>query len=166
MIYGNMVGGASQVKTYLLEFEDGTTVPAVMVDTETVFTATANDIREGSVAATDAGVTTGTKFIPPYFTSAGYKVIVKGREFNISFPERDAYDYTAFQAIICPFNTSMAKSVAAEKVVIEDNVYLANSTESISTLSKDADVKSIKLGIANDSDKNYIVRYFTYRGET
>lgn len=165
MIYGNMVGGASQVKTYLLEFEDGSTIPAVMVDSETVLTATENDIREGYVAVTDSGVTTGTKFIPPYFTSVGARSVRAGDDFAVTLDDRNAYDYTAFQAIICPFSVSVAKSVAADKVVIGDDVYPVNSTTSISTLVKDQENRSINLGIVNDSGTRYVLRYFTYKEE-
>lgn len=165
MIYGNMVGGASQVKTYLLEFEDGTTVPAVLVDSETIFTATENDIREGYTAVTDSGVTTGTKFIPPYFTSVGSRLITDAREFIIPLSKRAAYDYTAIQCIICPYNNSIADSVAADKIVIGDNVYATGSTEVLSVLTKDSDNESVNLGITNDSGIDYIMRYFTYKEE-
>ena len=46
--------------TYTLLMQDGTEVIAVEFDEELVFTATADDIRKGTVAATASGVTVGT----------------------------------------------------------------------------------------------------------
>ena len=61
VIYGNVVGGGSGFgPTFLLEDEDGTQVTGILVDELTIFTATAEDIKLGKVAGTDAGVVTGT----------------------------------------------------------------------------------------------------------
>lgn len=149
--------------TYILVDENGNEYPAVYVDSETVFTATANDIREGCIAATGEGVIEGTKYIPPYITVKGYKVIPAGSELSVTLNVRDAYDYTAFQALVCLYNTSMANSVATDKVVIEDNVYLPSSTESISTIVKDANTKTVRFGVKNETDKPCIIRFFTYK---
>ena len=149
--------------TYILVDEDGNEYPAVFVENETVFTATANDIREGYVAATSDGVTEGTKYIPPYITVKGYKLIPAGSELSVTLNVRDAYDYTAFQAMVCQYSTSVAKSVATDKVVIEDNVYLPNSTESISAVVKDDSTKAVKFGVKNETNKPCIIRFFTYK---
>ena len=45
--------------TYLLYDEAGNEFVGVVVSEETVFTATANDIRKGTVAVTEKGVTEG-----------------------------------------------------------------------------------------------------------
>ena len=60
-IYGNVVGGGSGFgKTIIIEDADGNEFVGVVVDTEILFTATAEDIKLGKVAATDSGVVTGT----------------------------------------------------------------------------------------------------------
>lgn len=60
-IIGNMVGCYSPMgKTFTLVDEDNNEFTGVVVDQETVLTATAADIVAGKVAATDEGVVTGT----------------------------------------------------------------------------------------------------------
>lgn len=60
-IVGNMVGSYNQMgKTFILKYEDGTEVTGVVVDQETVFTATDSDVLKGKVYAGDNGVSTGT----------------------------------------------------------------------------------------------------------
>ena len=56
--------GGDDTQAYILVDESGKESPAVLVDKETVFDATANDIREGKTAATEAGVTVGTLVVP------------------------------------------------------------------------------------------------------
>lgn len=146
--------------TYILVDEDGNEIPAVFVDNETIFDATANDIRLGKIAATAEGVTEGTKEIPAYHTSFGWKIVTAGSKFIL--PMND-YDYTELQVIICPFNTSMADSVATEKVVIDGVVYSAQSVEAESVVTVDVDNERVDLGITNDSDKSYILRYSSYK---
>lgn len=148
--------------TYILVDEDGNEVPAVFVENETRFTATANDIRIGTTAITDSGVTEGTKEIPSYIVTEGFKVITDGSEYVITFPD-DLFDFTKLQAIICPFNSSLDDSVAAEKVVIGDAVYDVNSTEPLAMVTRDIDTKSINFGITNDSGAISILRFFTYK---
>ena len=77
----------------------------------------------------------------------------------------DLYDYTKLQCIICPFNTSISDSVAADRVVIDGNLYEVNSSTVLSEVTKDATEKAIKLGITNDSSSSYIIRLFTYKEE-
>lgn len=150
--------------TFLLCDEAGTEVVAVAVGEETIFTATENDIRKGTVAATDKGITTGEKVIPSYHTTEGVKVVTNGSMFEtLPFTDLPLYDFTKFQAIICPFSESLNGSVAAEKVAINEGVYAVNSTELLSTVIKDSDSKKIKLGISNQSGKTYLMRYFTYK---
>jgi hypothetical protein len=161
MIYGNAVGGIGLERTYILTDENGTELVATFVESEAIFDATANDIRAGKVAATDTGVVTGKKIIPSYHTQEGYKVVTNGSDFVLSIPE-GRHAYTKLQAIFCPFNTSLANSVAAEKVAIENNVYSVRSTTSEAEVTVD-DVDTIHFGITNTSDKPYLIRYFTYK---
>ena len=166
MIYGNPVGGALNAKTYQLECNGGTAeIMAVVVDEETIFDADVNDVRAGKVFATNNGVKVGTKNIPAYNTCAGYRIIAPNEEFKIVLSASDLYDYTKLQCIICPFNTSISDSVAADRVVIDGNLYEVNSSTVLSKVTKDATEKAIKLGITNDSSSSYIIRLFTYKEE-
>ena len=151
--------------TYILVDEDGNEVVGVMVDAETVFDATANDIRAGKTAATEDGVTTGEKDIPAYHTTEGFVAVPVGSKFSIYIATAERYDFTKLQAIICPFNTTVADSVAAEKVSIDRNVYQVNSTDVLATVSINPETKTIDLGIENNGDTPYIIRYFTYKEE-
>ena len=109
-------------------------------------------------------MSTGTKFIPSYVTAEGAIVIPEGSAFVIkALTDLDRYDFTKMQAIICPFSTSIAKSVAAEKVSIDNNVYEVNSDIAIAVVTKDAENKYVNFEISNDSDSIYILRYFTYK---
>ena len=166
MIYGNPVGGALNAKTYQLECNGGTAeIMAVVVDEETIFDADVNDVRAGKVFATNNGVKVGTKNIPAYNTCEGYRIIAPNEEFKIVLSASDLYDYTNLQCIICPFNTSISDSVAADRVVIDGNLYEVNSSTVLSEVTKDATEKAIKLGITNDSSSSYIIRLFTYKEE-
>ena len=166
MIYGNPVGGALNAKTYQLECNGGTAkIMAVVVDEKTIFDADVNDVRAGKVFATNNGVKVGTKNIPAYNTCAGYRIIAPNEEFKIVLSASDLYDYTKLQCIICPFNTSISDSVAADRVVIDGNLYEVNSSTVLSEVTKDATEKAIKLGITNDSSSSYIIRLFTYKEE-
>ena len=150
-------------KSYLVVDEDGNEMVAVMVDQETVFTATANDVREGKTFATETGVKVGMKDIPPYYTTEAVYVVPAGREMNIKIPDENLYDYTKLQAIVCKFNTSLSNSVETEKVVINDNVYAVSSTIALSAVQKAGDTKTINLGITNTGAKPVLIRYFTYK---
>ena len=156
--------GGGPATTIVLEDEDGNQVVAVLVDEEVDFTATPNDIREGKIAATDDGVTVGEKFIPSYHTSYGVKAVTKGRPLTITnLVDRDLYDYTKLQAVICPFNKNTASSVAAEMVSMDDGVYKVQSTELISTVVKNHDSKSIDFGIVNEFSVPCVIKYITYK---
>lgn len=151
----------TQAKTYILVDDDGNEYAAVLVDEPVEITATANDIRLGTTAVTRDGVTEGTKRIPSYETEEGYKLIPDGHEFKLT--GIDKYDYTKLLAVICVWNTNMSNSVAAEKVVINNNVYVSGSTEIVSTVTSNADTKCIDFGLTNDSDSFRIIRYITYK---
>lgn len=158
-----LIKESEETNTYILVDEEGNEIPAVLVGEEIVFTATANDIREGTVAATAKGVTVGTKEIPAYHTTEGYHLITIGSDMKIPVPGR--YDYTKMQAIVCAFNTLPANSVSAEKVVINDSVYEVGSVEPLASVTVDYDNKAINLGIKNDSGNICVIRYFTYKEE-
>lgn len=151
--------------TYILVDEEGNEIPAVFVENETAFTATANDIRLGKTAVTDSGVTEGTKDIPAYHTTEGVTAVPVGSEFAITIRTADRYDFTKLQAIVCPFNNSLSSSVAADKVAINSSVYPAGSAEALATVTVDHEKKQIKLGITNEGESLCVIRYFTYKEE-
>ena len=157
-------GSGSDDKMFILLDEDGTEYPAVVVSEETVFDATANDIREGKVAATEDGVTIGTKEIPSYITTEGTKIIRAGKSMIIDTIVNN-YDYTKLLAMVCSYNTNMSNSVAVEKVCINDYMYPSSSVEVLSAVIVDHDTKSIDLGLINDGSKPIIIRYITYKEE-
>lgn len=150
---GKVVGDNTQ--TYILVDEDGNEIPAVLVDEETILTATVDDIRLGSVAITDEGVVTGEKYIPGYFTNSGKRLVTNGSKFVIPSP---SYNYTQFQALICP----LSKDVYTERVVIDDHVYDVLSSTAISDVLKDSENTGVDLGITNESGVIYLIRYFMY----
>ena len=150
--------------SYILVDEAGNVIPAVFVDNETTFNATANDIRIGTKAVTDSGVTEGTKEIPAYHTEEGYTRIAPGKTLTIEMFS-DMCQYTKLQAIICSYNTTITNSVAAEMVVVEDNLYYVRSVDAVASVTVDTENQSIILGITNDSENYLVVRYFTYKEE-
>lgn len=155
---------ASEVETYLLVTEDGQEIPAVTVAEEVVFTATANDIRAGTVAATSQGVTEGTKVIPSYQTMEGVQVIPAGSEFKITaLSDNNMYDFTKLQALACLFNTSMSNSVSTIAVGINGKVYPVQSTTAAAEITKDHENKAVRFGVTNTYGTPCIIRYFTYR---
>ena len=163
-IAGNMVGSYSQIgKTFILADENGNELTGVVVDKEVVFTANDNDVRENMVYAGDDGVSTGTKVIPSYHTNHGTRYIPAGSEFTIRLATLDCYDYTKFHGMICAWNTSLSDSVAVDRVAVLDAVYPVQSTEVISNVTKDDGEKSIVLGITNNTDSPFVIRYMTYK---
>lgn len=149
--------------TFILVDKDGNEYPAVYVDSDTVITATPNDIRKGTTAITSEGVITGEKVIPSYLTVEGYIVVHAGSSFSIPIPSFDGHEFTKLQAIICPFSGSIINSVAAERIAINNGVYVVNSTEQIATVVTNAATKTIDLGIINDTSSLYLIRFFTYK---
>lgn len=166
--FGDLVEQSSGLElppnTYILVDEAGNEVAATFVDEPVTLTATANDIRKGTTAVTSDGVITGEKEIPAYHTTEGFKLIPSGSTYQISGLAH--YNFTKLQAIICRFSGSMSKSVAAEKVSIEGNVYDVGSNEALANVTVDDDMESINLGIANENTSPCVLRYFTYREVT
>lgn len=148
---------------YLLVDKEGNEIPAVLVDDVTVFDATANDIREGKTAATDTGVTVGTKVIPSYYVTETTKIVQSGKTLSFKLPGDELYDYTKLQAIICPFNKSLSGSVSAEKVAINNSIYDVLSTVALSVISVNHDTQSIEFGIENTMGVPCVIRLFTYK---
>lgn len=163
-IYGNMIGGGAPLKTLILEDENGNEIMGVVTENAVVLTADAKrDIRQGKIAVTDAGIVEGGKIIPSYFTSHGAKKIAAGGKFTIRLTTLDTYDYTVFHGMICAWNTSLSNSVATDRVVILDKVYPVQSTEAIANVTKDDASKSVVLGITNNTDTAFVIRYITYK---
>ena len=148
---------------YLLVTEDGEEFVQLNGQEEVELTATANDIRLGTTAVTEKGVVTGEKDIPSYRTTQAVKLIRPNSDFVISFTD-NRYDYTKLQAMTAPYYKNLSDSVAVDRVVIENSVYLPGMTEAISTVTKDDENKSINFGITN-GDSPSVIRYFTYREE-
>jgi hypothetical protein len=146
--------------TFILVDQEGNEYPAVYVDSDIVCTATANDIRKGSVAITPEGVIEGTKDIPAYHTTEGYKLIPKESPFVVMIPN---YEYTKLQAIFCPFRSSVANSVIAEKVVVDDAVYSVRSSEKEAIVVANSETETIDFGFTNTFDTPYLIRYFSYK---
>lgn len=167
MISGNMVGSYSQMgKTFIIQDEAGNEITGVIVDQKTMFTAHDNDVRKGMIYASDCGVSTGTKDIPAYRTTAGTYTILPGEDFCIPLPEYDKYDYTVFQCMISLINfNDIENSVETSMISIKNGVYEVNSTTKLATISKNPETKMIHLNINNNSENYYCIYYFTYRQE-
>lgn len=162
-VSANIRVNVEDTQMYILVTDDGTEIPAVVVSEETVFDATADDIRLGKIAATDSGVTVGEKVIPGYLAHDGIKIIRPNAKFEIQLSQNDQYDYTLLDCIICNFNTNASNSVAADKVVINDAVYPVQSTTAICTVTKNHESQTIDLGFTNETGKNQILRYITFK---
>ena len=147
-------------KTYTLVDENGNEVTAVLVEEETIFDATANDIRKGKIAAGANGPIVGEKVIPSYTTTEGVRIVPNGSAFVIPLAEK--YDFTKLQALFCPFTNGLDGSVATDKVAINEVVYAVASTEPLANVVKDATNKRVDMGITNDSGNPYLIRFFTY----
>lgn len=166
-VSGSLAAGTileTELNTFVITDANGNDIPAVLVDEEIVITATPNDIRKGVTAITNDGVIVGEKEIPVYITLEGRRQIKSGARFEIPYlSSQNMYDFTKLQAAICEFNTTVDDSVATEKVVLNENVYPVLSSESIGVVSKNASSKKIDIGIINDSDSPYVLRYFMYK---
>lgn len=103
MIIGNMIGGyPSAPKTCSLLTSSGQEIHAVLVESETTFTAEVNDVRKGKTFANDYGVMVGTAEIIDYNhvyayvdpnTSMCLGIFAGSTELNLSnFVEIPAYD--------------------------------------------------------------------------
>lgn len=161
MISGNMVGSYSQMgKTFILQDENGNEITGVIVDQETIFTAGDNDVREGSVYASDGGVSTGTKKIPSYHTEFGNRVIMAGNEITIKTSE---YNYSNLLVTIMTYNTSMSQSTSSTYISINNGMYAVGSSEKVSDITIDEVNEQINLGLT--VLEKSVVRYLVTREE-
>jgi hypothetical protein len=161
----NVGGGDDGTNTYILVDENGYEVPATLVDEPVTLTANAaTDIRKGMTAVTDEGVVTGEKEIPSYVSSEGAVRIPAGETLSISMFS-DLCKYTKLQAIVCAYNTSLANSVAAEKISVNDAVYAVNSTIALSSISVNEEKQTIDFGLTNTGSSPVVIRYFTLKEE-
>jgi hypothetical protein len=80
IIVGNMIGGRpSSPKTCTFITSDGKEIPAILVETKTIFDAETSDVREGKTFASDNGFGIGTtKFILEYSHSYAHIDITNG----------------------------------------------------------------------------------------
>ena len=167
-IYGNMVGSSGGMlgKTVEIISDDGVDLMGVVVDQETVLTAVASkDIREGTTAVTNEGLVIGSKRIPAYETTQGFRLIDPGAAFTIEQLEYDKYNYTQLQCMIAPLNTSVSDSCAVDKIAINNAVFNTGSANKIADVTKNLETKSIDLNITNTSSNTYIIYFFTYKEE-
>lgn len=167
-IYGNMVGSSGGIlgKTIEIISDDGADLMGVVVDQETVLTAVASkDIREGTTAITDEGLVTGSKRIPAYETTQGFRIIHPGNTFTIKQLEYNKYDYTQLQCMIAPFNNTISDSCAVDKIVINNAVFNTGSANKIADVTKNIETQSIDLNITNTSSNIYLIYFFTYKEE-
>lgn len=146
---------------FILEDEDGNQLAAVLTDEPIELTADKKtDIRIGTTAVTSEGVVQGEKEIPAYHVTEGTKVIPNNSAFLISIPN---YDYTKLQAILTPYKSSLADSVASDRVVINGKVYPVQSNVSEASVTINDELKRIELGLVNSSGSPCIIRYFSYK---
>ena len=67
--------------------------------------------------------------------------------------------------MISKFDTSVKNSVAVDRVVIDDFVYAVNSTNALSSVTKNQETKTVNLNITNETRDTFVLRYFTFREE-
>ena len=160
-IVGNMVGCYSPIgKTFILTDENGVELIGVVTDQEQIFTATDNDVRDGYVYASDCGVSIGSKNIPSYHTSCGYKLVPAGKEVRIYVPE---YDYTYLLVSIAVYDTNREQSVKTTHTSIDGGMYNVGNNIKLSDIVIDHDAEEVVLGITV-AEKS-IVRYLITREE-
>lgn len=147
-----------EIAAYVLVDESGNEYPAVLLAEGVELTATENDIRHGTIAVTDKGITTGEKVIPSYHTHQGYRLVEPGSKIIHSGED---CDYTKMQAVVCDWNDDLSSSVAAEKVAIDNNMYAVQSIDTLSSIT--VTETSIDFGIINDDENTKVLRFFYYK---
>lgn len=154
-----------ETTAYILVDENGTEIPAVLIDDPVELTAkAATDIRAGTVAITDEGVVTGEKEIPAYYVTEGTRKISVGSRFYIRIP-KGRHRYTKLQILLCTFDGTISASVSTDRVGIGEHMYMVNSSDPIATIYANDDDGTIELGLTNDNETPYVIRYFTYKEE-
>lgn len=153
-ILGNALGAFGFPKTYILTDENGNELVGVVTESEIIFTATDNDVREGSVYAGDGGVSTGTKEIPPYYARYGLKVLLAGKEAIISVPK---YNYSNLLITISTYDTDINQSVDVSYVSVDNSIYEIGNSIKISDAIMNEEAHQIELGVTV-SEKS-VLRY-------
>jgi hypothetical protein len=164
-IYGNTIGGVAPVNVFELELEDGTVLNGVVAEEAPEITATANDVRLGKTAILSDGVVKGQKRIPAYETTRSSRLILPNKQFSIPLEDYDLYDYTQFQCLIAKRNTSILDSVEVNRIGMSNSIYMVNSQDVLSNITKNSTTKSIDLNITNDTEDMYYIHYFTFKEE-
>lgn len=123
-------------------------------------TATPNDIRLGTVAITDKGITEGEKDIPAYFSRYGTKKVSANTEAIIT---GDETDYKKMMVTIATFNSSISKSNVVKYVSIDDAIYEVGTGTKVADISKDIEKEQISLGIT--VEETSVLRFFLVREE-
>lgn len=164
-IYGNTVGGFAPIKVIQLELEDGTVLEGVVAEEVPVIDATPKDVMLGKTAILSSGIVTGEREFLSYRTTRSSKLILPGMSFSIQLSDYDKYDYTQFQCVIAKRNTSTTDSVEVDRVGLYNNIYATNSTEVMSSITKNTNNKSIDLNITNNTEDMYYIHYFTFKEE-
>lgn len=163
--WGNASGGFGFPKSLVIVDENGNELTGVVTDEEVVvFDATPADVRINKTFASANGIQTGENTIT-YRTSEGFESILPGADFCLTgLDVYNEYNYTKLQCVISKYISSNDKT-AAEKIVLNDNVYNVGSSAVISTITKNATTKVIDFNITNDTDDIYIIYFFTYAQE-
>ena len=166
MISGNMVGMYSTIgKTLLFVDESGNEVTGVVTENMQMFDATPADVRINKTFVSDNGIGIGENTIT-YRTSEGSEYILPGLKFCVSdLGTYNEYNYTKLQCIIAKYSSNQNERASAEKIVLNDSVYNVGSSVVLSTVTKNADDKSIDLNIVNNTEDIYIIYFFTYAQE-
>lgn len=163
-IYGNTIGGVAPVNVFELELEDGTVLNGVVTEEPPVITARPKDIRIGKTAILGDGIVEGENTIT-YRTRVATRVILPNQTFSLPLSMYNHYDYTKIQAIIVLHSSKYDNNAETMAVTIDNAVFSTQTSEKLSDITKNENAKSIDFNITNNSDKNYSIRYFTYRDE-
>lgn len=159
-ILGNATGGFGFPRTYVITDSNGNELMATYVESKTIFTATDNDVREGSVYAGDSGVSTGSKIIPVYYARCGKQIALANSEAVISVPE---YDYDNLIVAISTYNTNSTQSVVTTYISVDNAMYVAGSDTKVSDMIVDSENEQINLGII--LNEKSVIRYFVIKEE-
>lgn len=148
--------------SYVLSNADGSQkIYAQLSSREPIkLTARANDIRLNTSAITNEGYTEGTKDIPAYHTSYGYKLLPAGKEVKLTIHDAD---YKKLMVSIAPFNSSVNESVSVNYTSIDDSVYEAKTTTKVSNITKDLSTETINFGIT--VTEKSVLRFFIVKEE-
>jgi hypothetical protein len=164
MILGNKVGGSRDAKTYKVVLTDGETELGIFdcacVDEYTEFTAHPEDVAEGKVFACDEGVCVGTNDYTRCRVTHGEHEVYPGVEFMITLENDHQWDYTYFTGMIYPKREDGKKVI--EKLIMDDGVYDLTGKK-VADVIKDPSDMTVRLNLANMTDRIYILSYFTYR---